>query len=197
MSLITFDNKVDSISNPAPRINKVIADDINDLKSGINYFYDAFGWESYADTVNTEGSPQVLTASVANQITIVDDTPNNAQKPIELGANGLWTGNKITPITSGDAYLVRFDFTASIDNVSGYFDLKIDIDGAVGVIFTKVNTFPKGANVAHGFTTTNFIFTGDTFKLNGGSLIITPSHEMEIWDKVVVIQRIYKAKPII
>ena len=194
MSLITFDDKVDSISNPAPRVNKVIADDINQLKQGVDYFYNLDGWVRYQDTGDSEGSPQVLTASTDNVITIVDADPIDDEKPIDLGANQLWTGNKITPIRRGDVYLIRFDFLADIDNVSGYFDYKIDIDGSIGVIFNKSFTFPKGSGVTHGFSFTEMIYTLDTFILNGGNIVINPSHTMNIWNKSITIQRVYKGK---
>ena len=194
MSLITFGNKVDTVSNPSPDINKVQASDINALKNGINYFYDLGGYVIYTDSVHTEGDPQVLTASTDNDITIVDASPNKTQAPNDLGSDELWTANKITPITVGDAYLVRFEFNAKIANSAGWFDMKIDINGLIGDIFTQVQTFPKGADTEHGFSVTNLIYTLDTFKANGGTIQINPSHEMEIYDKVVTIHRVYKGK---
>lgn len=194
MSLITFDNKVDSVSNANPRINKVIADDINQLKNGVNYFYNLGGWVRYFDSVHTVGSPQTLTASTDNVITIVDVDPLNDQKPVDLGSDQLWTGNKITPITAGDAYMIRLDFKASIADANGYFDLKIDIDGLIGVIFSRVQNFPKGSGTEHQFSFSELIYTADTFKTNGGNIVINPSAEMTIYDKSILIHRIYKGR---
>ena len=37
MPLITFADKVDSKVTASPLINKIVADDINQLKNGVNY----------------------------------------------------------------------------------------------------------------------------------------------------------------
>jgi len=40
MAKITFTNKVDSISNPALAINKIVAADMNEIKTSVNALYD-------------------------------------------------------------------------------------------------------------------------------------------------------------
>ena len=194
MSLITFDDKVDSNLNPNPAINKVVADDMNQLKNGVNYFYDSQGFIIYSDTIDTEESSQVLPLGIDTNITIVDPSPNRGQAPIELGSGNLWVGNKITPMAIGDAYIIRIDFKAKIDSANGYFDLKIDINGAIGDIFQKVLTFPKGRLLEEGFSTTSLIYTLDTFIANNGNIQIKPNAEMFIYDKSITIHRVYKGR---
>jgi len=191
MAKVTFTDKVDSITNAIPEINKVDATTLNELKNSINAFYDAIGWMSYEDTVNTELNKQSLPEDITTTITIVDSSPIEVAKPIAFGDGDLWVGNKITPMAAFDTYIVRIDFKASISAVTGYFDIKLDIDGEIGEILTRNNTFPKGANVTQSFSITFNIYAGETFLTNGGEIKIRPSDDMLIWDKVVMIQRVY------
>jgi hypothetical protein len=43
MARITFTDKEDSITNPAPAINKVVAADMNEIKTSVNSIYDTIG----------------------------------------------------------------------------------------------------------------------------------------------------------
>ena len=194
MTKIAYTNKVSIETNPNPIHNQATADDFNEIKTSVNALYDVTGHIIYADSVNDVNNKQVLTASASNIITIVDTTPDKTQSPLALGNGDLWVGNKITPIASGDGYVLRLDFVASISNTDGHFDLRIDIDGLIGVILSNSIAFPKGANVAHDFSHTFFIYTRDTFKLNGGNIIIVPSHTMNIWNKEFVINRVHAAR---
>jgi hypothetical protein len=191
MTKIIFTDKVDSITNPAPAINKVVADDLNSIKAAMNQLYDSRGWMVYRDTVNSAISKQTLTALIDNNVTIVDPAPLAEEKPVALGTGNLWVGNKITPMAEGDTYTLRVDFTAEIANVSGVFDLKIDIGGGLGDILNRVETFPRGANTPQRFSFTINIFIRNTFIVNGGNLQINPSHDMLIWDKQITIDRSY------
>lgn len=191
MTKVTFDTKVDTENNPAPRINKGIADDFNQLKNSTNALYDSLGFVVYTDTVHTVSNKQTLTAGIDNIITIVDETPYDAFKPAVYGALQPWRGNKLFPFAIGDGFMLRFNFKSSIANVEGYFEIKMDINGSIGDIFPSVLTFPKGANVAHNFSQTDLIHCLDTFFTNGANIEINPSHTMLIWDKVLTVQRIF------
>jgi hypothetical protein len=191
MAKIAFANKVDSITNPLPAINKVDAATLNEIKTSVNLLYDSKGWMVYRDTVNSAISKQTLTALIDNNVTIVDPDPIDEEKPVALGAGNLWVGNKITPMDEGDTYTLRIDFSAEIANITGVFDLKIDIGGGLGVILNRVETFPRGANTAQRFSFTINIFIRNTFIVNGGNLQVNPSHTMLIWDKQITIDRSY------
>lgn len=189
MSKIAFTDKVDSVTNPNPAINKVTAGNMNEIKVSVNDLYDSIGWINYRDTVHTVSNKQALTAGIDNTITIVDADPIDSYKPVVIGSNELWQGNKITPHAIGDFYNVRFYFKASISNPNGYFEIKIDIDGAVGNVFNSVELFPKGGNITHAFSRSIALYSLDTFVANGGNIFINPSHSMDIWDKGIVISR--------
>jgi hypothetical protein len=194
MAKITYTDKVSIVSNPNPLPNKVTSNDLNEIKTSVNALYDVTGHIVYTDEVNDTNNKQVLTANISNVITIVDTDPDKSQSPLALGNGDLWVGNKITPIAEGDGYVLRIDFVGSISNVDGHFDLKIDIDGLIGVILSSSEVFPKGANIAQDFSRTYVIYIRDTFKLNGGNIIIVPSHTMNIWNKTIVLNRIHAGR---
>lgn len=151
---------------------------------------DITGWASYNDTEYTSSNKLSLTAGQDNQLSNNAGSVVNNQLP--LGVTSFWSNNKITPHRSGDAYVLRITFSSEIANSAGYFDLKIDIGGSQGVILNKVDLFPKGGNTPHTFSTSNLIYTGDTFLANGGTIKINPSHTMLIWDINILIARIHK-----
>lgn len=190
MSKIAFSNKSDLIVNSANEVNKVTASNLNEIKASVNSIYDTQGWIRYQDTVNNSANKQTLTASIDNTITIVDADPIDQYKPAIIGSSQLWTGNKITPYAIGDNYIVRLDFSASINTLQGYFDIKVDIDGLIGNVFNAVQTFPKGSNEDHKFSYTFLIYTLETFITNGGEIFINPSNTMLIWDKSILITKL-------
>lgn len=201
MAQITYTDKIQSVENPSPEVNKWTAENANEVKSSVNALYtndyarnQEFGVIVYADTVNTSSNKQTLTASQDNNLTIVDADPDRTQAPLILDEDELWVANKITPYASGDSYIIRLDFSAEIANADGYFDLKLDINGSIGDILTRTQRFPKGANIEQKFSSTNYIFCRNTFFTNGGNLQINPSHTMLIWNKVVTIHRIYAGR---
>lgn len=154
------------------------------------------GWERYFDSVDTEISPQILTAGIWNVITINGSSSIVSQKPIVTGAVPLWSvsENEIKPISNGDTYDMRIDFLAKISNANGFFNLGIDVGGDIGVLQSTTSVFPKGADIEEPFSLTNKIYTAETFLLNGGKIVIKPSHTMEIYSKSVFIERTYAAR---
>jgi hypothetical protein len=194
MAKITYNTKQSAVINPAPKLNKGTAEDFNEIKDSVNALYDVSGNIIYRDNVHTVSNKKTLTALADNIMTVVDPAPDKSQSPLALGTGDLWVGNKMTPIRSGDSYVIRVTFKAEIANQNGWFDFKVDIDGNIGVIFSRVQTFPKGANVEQGFAITSYIFCRETFKINGGNFIINPSHTMKIWDKTIAIERIHAGR---
>ena len=194
MSKITYTNK-ESLKTNLNDVKYVgRATDFNEIKTSVNALYDVTGHIIYTDEVNDSNNKQVLEAEFLNIITIVDTTPDKTQSPLVLGNGDLWAGNKITPISSGDAYVLRIDFDASISNANGHFEISIDIGGLVGIALEGSETFPKGANITQPFTFTYLIYCRDTFKANGGNIIIVPSHTMNIWNKEIVINRVHAGR---
>lgn len=194
MTKIAYASKVTKLTNTLPEINKVTSGNMNEVKASVNALYDEVGWVKYTDSVNTVSNKQTLTAGQENIITIVDSSPIISQKPVAIGAHELFLLNKIRPFSSGDGYIIRIDFEASINNANGYFDAKIDVGGDIGFILKRAEVFPKGSNITQPFSTTDYIYVLDTFILNGGTILINPSHTMLIWNKAISIHRVYGAR---
>lgn len=191
MAKIAYSNKVGLISNPANAQNKVSDADMNEIKTSVNALYNVAGWVEYKDLTNTVSNKQSLTAGQQNALTIDGASTIKTYKPLGMGTAELWANNKITPLALGDAYQIRIDFQAEIANANGYFDFGIYIDGAVGYAVQDSYTFPKGSNVAHRFSLNYLIYCLDTFLANKGELRVNPSHTMLVWDKRIILSRIY------
>lgn len=174
------------------RISKWTQDDINETKASVNELYDHTGWARYEDSQYTEGSPLTLENGTDKLmpnnagVTITSQLPYDGETQISL-----YDGTKITPAKSGDAYVLRIDFDASLDAIDGFAEFSIDIGGTEGKVIKRTVTFPKGKNVTHGFSITSFIFTLGTFVSNGGIVKIKPSTTMKIWNIAYNISRIH------
>lgn len=191
MAKIAYSNKVGLISNPANNQNKVSDADMNEIKASVNALYNVAGWVEYKDLTNTVSNKQSLTAGQENALTIDGASTIKTYKPLGMGTTELWANNKITPLALGDAYQIRIDFQAEIANANGYFDSGIYIDGVVGYAVQGTFTFPKGSGVAHRFSLNFLVYCFDTFLANKGELRINPSHTMLVWDKRIILSRIY------
>ena len=191
MAKIAYSNKVGLISNPANAQNKVSDADMNEIKTSVNALYNVAGWVEYKDLTNTVSNKQSLTAGQETALTIDGASTIKTYKPLSMGNSELWAGNKITPLALGDAYQIRIDFQADIANANGYFDFGIYIDGAIGYAVQDTFIFPKGAGVAHRYSLNFLIYCLATFLANGGELRINPSHTMQVWDKRIILSRIY------
>lgn len=176
-----------------PAQNKMTGEDYNELKDSANSIVDSFGWVEFKDTINTEQNKQQLTASQDNIITINAGQTILAYAP--LGGETLWDSstNKISPINLGDSYMIRVDFDAQIASNDGWFDFKVNIGGSIGTAFGETKVFPKGQNVSHKYSLGFPIYTLGTFIQNGGSLIINPSHTMQVYNKRIIIFKIGEA----
>jgi hypothetical protein len=191
MTKIAYTNKVALASNPVAEINKVTDANMNEIKTSVNKLYDVAGWVEYKDLTNTSSNKQSLTAGQETALTIDGASTIKTYKPLDMGTAELWASNKITPLRLGDTYSIRIDFNAEIANSNGYFDFGIYIDGAIGYAIQDTYTFPKGAGTAHRFSLNYTIYCLQTFLTNGGILRINPSHTMLVWDKRIILSRIY------
>ena len=191
MAKIAYENKVSLRANPTESKYKVADSDMNEIKTSVNALYNVAGWVEYKDLTNTVSNKQSLTAGQQNALTIDGASTIKTYKPLGMGTAELWANNKITPLALGDAYQIRIDFQAEIANANGYFDFGIYIDGAIGYAVQDTFTFPKGSGVAHRFSLNFLIYCLDTFLANKGELRVNPSHTMLVWDKRIILSRIY------
>lgn len=154
------------------------------------------GWAQYSDTQYTSASP--LTVAEGNTAVITNNAVNSITTHLPAGVTALYdpVTNKITPENSGDAYMIRVDFTAFSSNQSGLATLELDIGAPQNEILRRGFTFPKGAGLSNAIevSTSSLIYTLDTFIANGGSLELRSDvGNTSIFDIGLVISRIHNA----
>lgn len=104
--------------------------------------------------------------------------------------------NKITPDKSGDGYLLRIGFKRFTTSNTGYGEITLDIGQDDPILDIPV-TFPRGTGVinARTFVSTDFIFSGDDFIANGGSLYFESVRgTTSIYDIRYLIARVHKSR---
>jgi hypothetical protein len=184
---IAYENKEGLKVVNLPNKNQVRDVDLNEIKESVNTLYDNTGWIEFRDTLNTESNRQTITAQQNNVITINKGVVLDDFAPD--GGDLLYVDNKIQPIALGDAYMVRLDFTAAVNNEFAFIDFDLFIGGTIGTAIKRTFPLPKGANVPHTFSYTFLIYCLDTFVSNGGQLRLNPSHNGTIWDKRIIISK--------
>lgn len=147
------------------------------------------GWAFYADSVHTSSNKQSISAGVRTQITI-DKLGDLTETRFRDGLpDGVWAGNKIVPQSIGESYMVRLQFRASEDTSSSgqYLTIELDIGS---VIWSDTVALAKGQGVEQYISLAIPIFCLETFYANGGAFYVTPSDDVQIWNKFVMLQRI-------
>lgn len=164
---------------------------INNLVARAN----STGWANYLDTEYSDGSPFALTGN-DTYVTL----PNNAgsklegQLPQDITKFYDEVGQTLEGL-NGDGVSLTIEMTARpVTATVTYLDVGIDIGGAVGIIYPRTITFPKGNGVDRTFS---FSFTGyqlDTWEANGGTVKVKANANMEIYGVRYVITRTHKAR---
>lgn len=154
------------------------------------------GWAQYADTEYTASNPFIVSAgSILN-------LPNNSLSTITSNLpsdiNSFYDNNtgKIIGNNVGDALMLRVSFKCFTDNNNGFAEVSLDIGGTVGSVLELPINFPRGTGSGNvrPYTSTNLIYTLDTFVQNGGEVLIEGVRgTTTIYDIVYVIERTHKA----
>lgn len=146
------------------------------------------GWGDYIDTQYTEGSPFVPTVGIWQPL------PNNAlagprdHEPVGLP---LYGDGKIRGF-EGDALTITVEMAAKpTTGTETYLDMAIDIGGTIGRIFPSTKSFPRGLGFERYFHFTVGCYTLDTWEANGGTVVIRPNADIEIYNIRYVITRSY------
>lgn len=154
------------------------------------------GWAQYADTEYTSANPLVIPVGPAVRL------PNNALStitahlPDDITAFYDGTTGKILGNNEGDTITLRVSFKCFTDNNNGFAEVTVDIGGTIGSILDLPINFPRGTGSinARPYTSTNLLYTLDTFVQNGGELLIESIRgTTSIYDIVYVIERTHKA----
>lgn len=147
------------------------------------------GWASYVDTAFTSLAPFNVLAGVTTKL------PNNAgniidfQKPSDIST--FYTGSAITG-RDGDSLDLMIYFNALPSATNAELDVWIDIGGAIGVIYLQTFYF-RGASTKGVMYSLPSAYTPNTWELNGGTIYVKPSVNMDFWGMTYNFDRTHKA----
>ena len=163
----------------------------DDLQNGLANGIPTTGWGAYNDTQYTSGSPLSL---VADTDTLL---PNNAgsvietQKPSDIDT--FYDGYVITG-RAGDGLLITVDLIATPTSVAATsIELWFDIGGAVGELYRRIVTFPKGNGVPRPINFSTSAYTLDTWEANGATAYVRADGPVDIYNIRYVLTRTHKA----
>ena len=159
-----------------------------DIVTGYGFYTDSLA----TPTITVGTSPVLLT------IDALGANSNSSQLPLEIrGSSELWTPlSTFTPILDGDGYDIRLDFTidAKVGNPN-YMTVDLDIGGgATPSIVIMSKRVELGSSTPYNVSFGTPIFTGATFKANGGQVFITTdTGTVDISARQVLIKRDHRA----
>jgi len=154
------------------------------------------GWAQYNDTQYTLANPFIVNQGVTTNL------PNNGLSVITsqlpVGSSGLYDGSRVKADASGDAYAIRTNFKIKSSSQTGAFELRMDIsaagDGSI-IIFDRNTSLSKGSNTEQSYSTTNLIYTLETFFANGGLIkFASLAGISSIYDISYVITKVHAAR---
>lgn len=153
-------------------VNWIIVSIVNPFLS------ESFGWGNYRDAETSPATQTFDTTPAILQIDGAGGSSDTSKLPLSIrGTGDLWdtTNDLITPITLGDAYALRLDFTVTGETGSpGDIYVQLDIGGGASPSVVIVDRYMAAGrttpyNVSIGFP----IFCGSTFLANGGQFFIS------------------------
>lgn len=185
-------------TNPDDKTGDTLRDGGDKINDNFTELYSAVadrGWANYSDSVYTS-SNKLRSAAARTKVTIdgLGSTTTKDHLPAEVTDFWDTTNNVITAVSEGDAYDLRISFVAESTAANDWFDIELDIGGAVGVIANRTETFPKGIGVAHNFMWSLPVYVGGTFVSNGASIYINTSDSgdtVDLYDFRIMIKRDY------
>ena len=165
MAKITYSAKTDNQTSVLPAINKVSAEDMNEIKDSVNALYDSIGgWVDYEDSA-TSVTPINLTANVWTDLT--NDKAGSGTittyKPSFITGD-LWNSvsNSLdfTEVGSGRIMIVRNDFDITAGAANTRIDARLYFpDTAKSIEFMHDNIASNNDLVRYSRTTQLFTFT--------------------------------------
>lgn len=152
----------------------------------------AYGWADYADTTYTSGSPLALAADTDTRMEINGVNGPKTYEPADIDLYD--TTNFKIPGREGDVLMITVEMQVVPTNANTtYLEWWVDIGGAIGELYRRPFTFPKGNGVLRGISFTQMAYTLDTWEANGGTMYIRANNTANVYDMRVFISRIYAA----
>lgn len=152
----------------------------------------ASGWAVYSDTVYTSGSPFSV---VADTDTVL---PNNAGSIVDSqlpeDVDTFYNGTTITG-RNGDGVTLTVDLVATPSSVAATtLEVWFDIGGAVGELYRRIITFPKGTGVDRPLNFTINGYTLGTWETNGATVYVRSNGPLTLHAIRYIIARSHKAR---
>lgn len=151
------------------------------------------GWIQITDTTYTSGSPFALTGGVRKKLDLNTDSSITDHAPPGTTEATFWDDatSKLRGENVGDAYSLRFQFTAQPAANNTYLTVDLDIGGAQGIIWEDTRSFIKGTSAQKKVRDIDY-YTLDTFIANGGEIYLTTNNNCNIWNMTFFIRRVHK-----
>lgn len=161
------------ISGQTTAIDKTVAS--SDGAGNIAWIPDPHGWAYYKDG----GTAQVIDSGV--NLLSIDGTgatsDSNYLPAVIRGSGELWdvATNKITPIETGDSYMIRIDLPVTAKSgTPTELTVELDIGGLSTPTIVIVDRFiPTAKSPPYTMSVSYSIFCLGTFVANGGQIFVT------------------------
>ena len=152
---------------------------------------DTTGWAQYADTSQTSGSPQLISADT--DTLVVNDGLNKIENQLPLDIASYYVSNKIAS-KNGDTLWITIDTKAIPTNANTtYIEFWFDIGGGVGELYRRIVSFPKGNGVLRPINFTVGVYTLDTWEANGAEVWCRANGTASLYETRYVITRTHKS----
>lgn len=150
------------------------------------------GWGNYQDTQYTSGSPFSVSADTDTVL------PNNKGSLIETqlppDVPTFYDGTVIKGF-AGDGISITVDMKVTPTSAgSTYIEVWFDIGGAVGQLYRRIVSFPKGQGVVRPLNFTVNGYTLDTWEANGATTYVRSNGTCDIYDIRYLVAREHKAR---
>ena len=151
------------------------------------------GWIQITDSTYTVGSPKALTGGVRTKLDLNSDSVIESNAPPGTTAATFWDSatSKLMGETVGDAFELRFQFTAAPASPNTNMTIDLDIGGAQGIIWEDTRSFLKGAVAQRAVRDISY-YTLTTFIANGGEIYLTATNNTDIYGMTFFIRRTHK-----
>lgn len=160
-----------------------------DLRDAVYTSANLSGWGNYVDTAYTSGSPFALSTDADTAL------PNNKGSVLEshlpADVTTFYNGTTITG-REGDNIIITVDFDCVPTAVgSTLLEVWFDIGGAVGELYRRPITFPKGQGEIRHVNFTTLGYTLDTWETNGATVYVRGNGTFDLYNIRYVISRSY------
>lgn len=155
----------------------------NDMVESQNNWH---GWGEYVDSTYTSGSPFSISGNTDTQIPCDAVAANLGREPSDVT---LFSAGKIQG-KNLELRLITLNMKVKPTNVgTTLVETWYDIGGAVGELYRRPITFPKGNGVERQIVQTTLVYTADTWEANGATPYMRANGSFEVYDVRFIIRR--------